>query len=88
LSNTMEFALCYRRLKKYARFSVGCLRGVLAPIGCSLVGGVAARVVVGLPFLNTPLSGAMAGTAVYLVLFLLLARPLYLQLLGKERAAS
>ncbi|MBQ3004001.1 MAG: oligosaccharide flippase family protein [Clostridia bacterium] len=88
LSNTVEFALCYRRLKKYARFSVGCVKGVLAPVGCALVGGIASRAVVSLPFLNTFLSKAMAGTSVYLVLFLLLARPLYMGLLGKKQAEA
>ena len=88
LSNTVEFALCYRRLKKYASFSVGTVGGVLAPIGCSLVGGFASREVVSLPFLHSMLSKAMAGTAVYLVLFLLLAHPLYMRMFTKKKAAA
>lgn len=88
LSNTFEFALCYHRLKRYAAFSVGLVRGVLMPCICSAAGGLGARAILRLPVLascSSALPGALAGTAVYLVLFLLLSRPLYRQLLPKKR---
>lgn len=94
LSNTFEFALCYRRLKTYARFSVGTLRGVLAPLASAVLGGAAARLILRLPafMYASPLSAAMAGSAVYLGIFLLLTLPLYRQFLPsvkhKERAAA
>lgn len=89
LSNTMEFALCYRRLKKYASFSVGTFKGVLLPVGCCLLGGAAASMIVKLPFLAGALPQAIAGTATYLVVFLLFARPLYADFLSKRaRRAS
>lgn len=85
LSNTVEFALCYRRLKKYASFSVGVWKGVLYPVGCALAGGCAARLIVKLPVLSGALSCAIAGTATYLVVFLLLARPFYTDMLARGR---
>lgn len=94
LSNTFEFALCYRRLKTYARFSVGMVRGVLAPLVSAVLGGFAARLVLRLPsFVGaSPLPSAMAGSAVYLGVFLLLTLPLYKQFLPiakrRERAAA
>lgn len=94
LSNTFEFALCYRRLKTYAHFSVGLFRGVLAPLASAVLGGIAARLVLHLPSFgnSSPLPSAMAGTAVYLGVFLLLTLPLYRQFLPsakrRERAAS
>ena len=94
LSNTFEFALCYRRLKKYATFSVGFLHGVLAPVGSALLGGLLARAVLRLPAFAqaSAVSAAMAGTAVYLGVFLLLTLPLYRPFLPsykrRERAAA
>ncbi len=85
LSNSFEFLLCYCRLKRYAHFSIGFLRGVLLPVVCALASGGAARLVLRLPFFVTPLSSAMAGSAVYLGLFLLLTRPLYAPFLSRMR---
>lgn len=80
LSNTFEFALCYRRLKRYAQFSVGMVHGVLRPLGCTLAAGIAARGLLSLPWLQTAfgtgaLPYAIAGSAVYLLVFFLLAQP-------------
>lgn len=90
LSNTFEFALCYRRLKTYAHFSVGTLRGVLAPLGSAVLGGFAARLVLRLPaFIHaSALPAAMAGSAVYLGVFLLLTLPLYRQFLPTAKRRS
>jgi hypothetical protein len=49
------------------------------------VAGLCAGWTVTLPMLKTSVACAMAGTAVYIVVFLLLARPLYLPLV-KRRA--
>ncbi len=88
LSNTAEFLLCYRRLKKYASFHLGGVRSVGGAVLCCCLAGVGARWISSLPILTAPLSAASAGTAVYLILFLLLARPLYVQLLPKGRRAA
>lgn len=89
LSNTAEFWLCYRRLKKYASFTVGGVRGVGYTLLCAAGAGTAACRVASLPALTVPLASAAAGTATYLVLFLLLTRPVYLPLLprGREEAS-
>ena len=86
VSNTMEFFLCYFRLRRYAAFRVGVWKGVLLPVGCCLAAGLCAAWTAALPMLKTSVACAMAGTAVYLVVFLLLARPLYLPLI-KRRAS-
>ena len=88
LSNTAEFLLCYRRLKKYASFHLGGVRSVGGAVLCCCLAGVGARWISSLPILTAPLSAASAGTAVYLILFLLLARPLYVQLLPQGRRAA
>ena len=85
VSNTMEFCLCYFRLRSYASFPMGMWRNVLLPIGCSGVAGLCAKWIASLPILKTATACAMGGTAVYLVVFLLLSRPLYLPLI-KRRA--
>ena len=85
VSNTMEFCLCYFRLKSYANLRIGARKDVLLPVGCCSVAGLCAGWTVTLPMLKTSVACAMAGTAVYIVVFLLLARPLYLPLF-KRRA--
>ena len=84
LSNTAEFLLCYYRLKKYAAFSAGGLKGTLFSLFCCIPAGLAAEGVSSLPFLTVPMARAGAGTAVYLVLFLLFTRPLYKGLLPRR----
>lgn len=84
VSNTMEFLLCYFRLKSYASCGVGVWRGVLLPLLCSAAAGLCAKWTVSIPLLKTSAACAMAGTAVYLIVFLLLARPLYLPLIKRR----
>ncbi len=84
VSNTMEFLLCYFRLKSYSCFAVGAWRGVLLPIACSGLAGLCAEYTTSLPWLKTDPACAMAGSAVYLIVFLLSARPLYLPLIKKR----
>ena len=85
LSNTAEFCLCYFRLKRYAVFTVGGGKSVLGAVLCGCAAGLGARQITALPMLSAPISAATAGTAVYLLLFLLLAKPLYRHLLPKKQ---
>jgi branched-subunit amino acid ABC-type transport system permease component len=72
-------------LKKYAVFTVGGGKSVLGAVLCGCAAGLGARQITALPMLSAPISAATAGTAVYLLLFLLLAKPLYRHLLPEKQ---
>ncbi len=84
LSNTADFLLCYFRLKKYAAFSLGGIRRTAGILVCAVIAGLVSRKLSSLSVLASPLASAGAGTAAYLVLFLLLTRPIYLPWLQKR----
>ena len=81
-SNTLEFALCFRRLRKNTGFLLSARHDLLFPLVSSVLGGIASRIAAAslprvLPAFASPLLCAVTGTAVFCAVYILMLCPTF-----------